>query len=347
MSRCYVNITLCIGLFVGFACFEPASLQAQDPQFSQFFATRIYMNPAFAGNTHFGRFSTHLRRQWPALQGYTSSGMYYDQSLPAINSGIGISLFQDRHGGGGVVSNKYSGYYSYRFNATRKLSVKFGIAGSYNSFNINLGRFTFTDQLISGASSTSDDFRFDRLQYFDVNTGLVAFTERYWGGISLSNLNNFSRVLDNPFPVKLSVHGGLLIPINKDIKGEFLKNVTIAAQYKTQQDFDQFDIGVYYGYSVVLVGIWYRGLLGLKDNVTTVTNQDAVILVAGLQFGAFRMSYSYDISASTLHTYSYGAHEVSLQVELWRNFNYKKKRFSRRNVPCPNFGGPGWQTNKD
>jgi len=336
-----------MALLASLLFFGGKELTAQDAQFSQFFATRIYMNPAFAGNTHFGRFSTHIRRQWPALQGYTSTGMYYDQSLPSFNSGIGVSLFQDRHGAGGVVYNKYAGYYSYRFNPTRKLAVKFGISGSYNSFNVDLSRFTFTDQLLSGSSATTDEFRFDKLQYFDVNTGLVAFTERYWGGVSVSNINNLRGGLTNPFPTKLSVHGGVLIPINKDIKGEFLRNLTIAAQYKAQQDYDQFDIGAYYGYSVVLVGVWYRGLLGLKDNETTITNQDAFILVAGLQYEAYRLSYSYDISASTLHGYSNGAHEMSLQIELWRNYKYKRRRSSDRNVPCPNFGGPGWQIDKD
>ena len=221
-----------------------------------------------------------------------------------------------------------------------------GLAGSYGSMNVDLGRFVFTDQLLSGSSSTTDSYRFDRLNYFDMHTGIVAFSEQYWLGASVSNLAQAWSRTQTIFPTKLSVHGGLLIPILKDAKGDFYRNITVAGQYKAQQDFDQLDIGAYYGYSLVLVGVWYRGLLGLKDNETSITNHDAIALIFGLNYEAFRLSYSYDISTSTLHTYSFGSHEVSLQIEIGRNHKYKRKRWSERNVPCPNFGGPGWQLGK-
>lgn len=319
---------------------------AQDAQFSQFFATRIYTNPAFAGNTHYTRISSHMRRQWPNVQGYTTSAFYIDQSLPWINSGVGFSVFQDRQAAGGLTYSKYTGYYAYRFSLSRKLYARLGISGSYSSFNVSLSQFVFTDQLLSGSSATTDSYQFDRLQFFDFSTGGVLYTEKYWIGASVLNLNNFQNRFENPYPVKLSMHGGMLIPINKDAKGDFLKNLTIAAQYKAQQDFDQFDIGAYYGYSAVLIGLWYRGLLGLKDNETSIVNHDAIVLIGGLKYGPYRLSYSYDITISSMAGYTGGAHEVSLQIELWRNKTFKKKKYSKSNIPCPNFGGPGWQSEK-
>ncbi|WP_417266065.1 type IX secretion system membrane protein PorP/SprF, partial [Brumimicrobium sp.] len=42
---------------------------AQDPQFSQFYANPIYLNPAFAGSHGCPRFAVNYRNQWPALSG--------------------------------------------------------------------------------------------------------------------------------------------------------------------------------------------------------------------------------------------------------------------------------------
>lgn len=313
----------------------------QDAQFSQFFATRIYLNPAFAGNTHFGRVSSHLRRQWPALQGYTTTGFYYDQNLPGISSGMAISMLNDRQGPAGLLYSEYNLMYAYKFQITRKINARLGLSGSYSAFKTDLSQFVFTDQMLSGSSETMDDYRFERMRFFDVNTGGLVYSKRYWLGFSVSNLNNFGPNNKNPYPIRYSIHGGAMIPINKNIKGEFHKYLNIATHFKSQQDFDQWDIGAYYGYSVVLVGIWYRGLLALKDNESSVHNLDAFILVAGLNYESFRLSYSYDITASTLSGYSGGAHEVSFQLEIFKNYKYKRRRKSELNVPCPSFG---WQT---
>ena len=47
-----------------------------------------------------------------------------------------------------------------------------------------------------------------------------------------------------------------------------------------------------------IIGVWYRGLEGLKDNETTQANRDAVVLVIGGVLEGSRISYSYDISTS-------------------------------------------------
>ncbi|MEP7168941.1 MAG: type IX secretion system membrane protein PorP/SprF, partial [Bacteroidota bacterium] len=40
---------------------------AQDPAFTQFYASPIYLNPAFAGSSRCPRLSLNYRNQWPGF----------------------------------------------------------------------------------------------------------------------------------------------------------------------------------------------------------------------------------------------------------------------------------------
>ena len=50
-----------------------ATLLAQDPEFSQYYAAPLYLNPAFTGTTADHRFIANFRNQWPNVaQGYVT-----------------------------------------------------------------------------------------------------------------------------------------------------------------------------------------------------------------------------------------------------------------------------------
>ncbi|MDZ7648921.1 MAG: type IX secretion system membrane protein PorP/SprF [Cytophagales bacterium] len=56
--------------------FIPTSLAfAQDPQFSQYYASPLYLNPGFTGITPQQRLTSNYRIQWPNLpQAYVTYG---------------------------------------------------------------------------------------------------------------------------------------------------------------------------------------------------------------------------------------------------------------------------------
>src|SRR5690606_38165819 len=69
---------------------------AQDIQFSQFYASSMYANPAFAGSAHSGRVSSHTRYQWPRLDAkYFTTLASFDFYAPKVNSGFGIMALKD------------------------------------------------------------------------------------------------------------------------------------------------------------------------------------------------------------------------------------------------------------
>ena len=75
------------------------SVQAQDPELSQFYASPVYTNPALAGSAvcaygAAGRFATNYRNQWPNLPGtFRSFCASWDQHIPSVGGGLGAMVF--------------------------------------------------------------------------------------------------------------------------------------------------------------------------------------------------------------------------------------------------------------
>ena len=80
-------------------------IQAQDAMFSQYYANPLYLNPAFAGTNVCPRLAFHFRDQWPSMPGtfmtYTAS---FDEHFDKISGGVGVLLFGDRAGEGGIIN---------------------------------------------------------------------------------------------------------------------------------------------------------------------------------------------------------------------------------------------------
>ena len=74
-------------------CFTVSSLSLndQDPEFTQFYAAPVYLNPAFAGSARCPRVGFNYRNQWPALQKtYITYAASYDQHIDALSGGLGL-----------------------------------------------------------------------------------------------------------------------------------------------------------------------------------------------------------------------------------------------------------------
>ena len=58
---------------------------AQDPEFTQFYANQLYLNPAFAGSARCPRLSLNWRDQWPAISGnFVTYSAAYDQHVEGV-----------------------------------------------------------------------------------------------------------------------------------------------------------------------------------------------------------------------------------------------------------------------
>lgn len=325
------KIILLIGVIISLKSY------GQDPQFSQFYATSLYLNPAFTGNTEVGRLSGVYRNQWASIPGaFVSYSFAYDYNLSNVNSGVGLMVTQDKAGSGGLKFTNVAGLYSYAFQIKRKLFFRAGLKASYTFRGINEHSLLFADQIIrDGAQETVESFNDNRISYFDVGTGGLIYSNKYWFGFSLDHINQPEQSLIYHvanLPIKSSIHGGYNFLLDDNSMNDEGTSITAAFNYKHQLNWNQLDIGAYYNKGSFVIGLWYRGVPFMKTFENNYNN-DAIIFLAGIQTKGIKIGYSYDVTISKLYGNTGGSHEISLIYE--HSKKHKKKR--RQAVPCAKF----------
>lgn len=309
----------------------------QDPQFSQYYASQLYLNPAFAGANVCGRVSTSIRNQWPAIgNGYVTELISADHFFQTQSVGTGLTILNDRAGTGKLRLTQISGLVSYEFIVNRDLGFRAGFQPGLGLRSINFNSLVFGDQLGRGGNVPTVEAPTQTKAYFDFSTGVLAFTRFAWLGLSFHHITKPNESLmsdESPLPMKFSMHGGYKIYIDDDKRTDQLRSITPSFNYKSQGKFDQLDLGCYYSTGVLNVGLWYRGIPIFKHYDKGYPNNDALILVLGATIDRFNVGYSYDITISWLKGNTNGAHELSLSYQFCK---LKKKRRAIK-VACPKF----------
>lgn len=322
-----------------------ASCFAQDPEFSQYYAAPLYLNPAFSGTASDHRLIANHRNQWPNVSnGFVTYAFSYDYNLSELNSGLGFMIVTDRAGTANLRSTVVNFQYSYKVNLNGAWMLSSGLNFGLGFRNIDFNELIFGDQLAfdSDGGVPSDDPILSSLQsskYFDFGGGILAYNRKFWLGFSASHLNRPNRSLLNEvaqIPIKTSFHGGVRIPLyHGPFKREHVAAIAPSFVYKRQGQFDQLDLGAYFLYEPVVVGLWYRGI-PIEQNVRDNISQDAVVVILGFQLAKVELSYSYDLTVSDLGPIAGGAHEIALKYKLdiiGTQKNKKKEKY----IPCPTF----------
>jgi type IX secretion system PorP/SprF family membrane protein len=327
---------------------------AQDPQFSQFYAAPLYLNPALTGSTGQARAGINYRNQWPAIDAnFTTMSAYFDYFIEDKRSGVGIILNRDVEGLAGLRSLSVGLQYSYELEITKNIGFRPGAQVALFNRDINFNRLTFGDQfdpvtgnIISPSTAESFNTNFSKT-FIDLSLGGVLFTRSAWLGLAAFHLNrpNQSIVDENsPLPTKLSVHGGFKYYMKSGVKGMGLyaqdaeRSLAPAFQYRHQGQFDQLDLGLYYTAEPLVVGLWYRGV-PFKQVNGFANNESIVILLGFTNIGAkqaLNIGYSFDYTISKLGAGSGGAHEFSM-VYSWSMRDPRKPPRDKLIIPCPDF----------
>ncbi|MBT1711251.1 type IX secretion system membrane protein PorP/SprF [Fulvivirgaceae bacterium PWU5] len=330
------------------------AVTAQDPQFSQFYAAPLYLNPALAGATNQARAGLNYRNQWPSIDAnFTTLSAYFDYFIEDYNSGIGVILSQDREGLAGLRSLSLGLQYSYELSITKELGFRPGVQIGIFNRDVNFDKLTFGDQydpstgqLIS--QQTAETFQTQSARTFvDLSFGGVFFTKSAWLGVSAWHLTQPNQSLigeESKLPVKLSLHGGFKFFMKPGTTGSGVyarkaeRSISPAFQYRHQGEWDQMDLGLYFTFEPLVLGTWYRGV-PFKKVGDAVNNESIVLLIGFTQIGAkdaINIGYSYDYTISKLGTGSGGAHEFSL-VYTWPMRNPRKPPKDKLMIPCPDF----------
>lgn len=314
--------------------------RAQDPQLSQFYAAPLYLNPALTGNTFQDRIILNYRKQWMGIApGYETYCVSYDHNTSKLHSGFGGMVMRDVSGSNRLAFTHAAFNYSFEARLDHKRAIRFGTRLGYTLREFDRSSLVFADQVIrEGAPTTIEDGFRTRASYFDASVGMLYFSEAFWFGTSFNHINRPQQTLfengDVRLPVRTSVHSGYRFATDGQKLRRSKSYMTVAAHYKAQDKWDQLDIGAYMDHDRVNFGFWYRGLPGVKAYQPGYANDDAVIAMVGYETEQqLRITYSYDVTVSSLTLKSGGSHEISLIYE-WPK---KSKNRKWKAVPCPKF----------
>ncbi|TMI66447.1 MAG: type IX secretion system membrane protein PorP/SprF [Bacteroidetes bacterium] len=302
------------------------SVSAQDPNFSQFFASPLTLNPAMTGKFDgVYRVAGNYRNQWPTFNNafvtYTAS---FDMgimksSLPEIDQfGVGIMAFSDKSGNG-ILSNNCAALslaYHKGLDEDGYHQIGAGFQGTYVNKRLDVSKVTFADQLtpLGFTGVTNEIFTNSQVNvsYFDLNAGVLynGSTNGYnnfYLGASMYHINRPKESFQGGeylLPARITIQGGFKIPIASYHSLHFSANHSMQANAKNTV------VGAAFGLNIngdeenptnLFLGSWYRF-------------NDAIIPYLGLEFNGLHLGYSYDVNTSELKPGSNmkGGNEISL-----------------------------------
>ncbi|MFH2095653.1 MAG: PorP/SprF family type IX secretion system membrane protein, partial [Bacteroidota bacterium] len=312
----------------GFSC-------AQDPVFSQFYANRLYLNPAYAGEEGCYRLILNYRNQWPALgSDYLTYSASVDKFVEKVQGGLGLHIFRDTEGDGAMITTGINAMYSYTLKVNRKFYIKSGFQVSYFQKRLNWD-FIFPDMIdpLYGVIYRSNEplvqnrIGSTNTDYVDFSAGAIAMNNNYFIGFAVHHLTepeeSFRGNSDAVLPRKYTLHMGTNIPVMARglKKGDFFVSPNLL--FQQQQDFQQINYGFYVTRKSIVAGIMLRQNIKFQF--------DSFIMLMGYSISNMKFGYSYDLTVSRLCNQTLGAHEISFSYV----FNCKPPGPKYHVVKCP------------
>ena len=315
--------------------------QAQDPQFSQFYAVPLYLGPSYAGTTKGSRVNLNYRNQWPALgKSFTTIAFSYDHYFYKFQSGLGVLFLRDRAGEGKLGITNAGFQYSFNIIVNKYWRIRPGVHFVYTQKSIDFSALTLPSGDFQGTSTQHTPL--EKVLAFDFGTSILAYTNVHWFGFSVDHLTQPNLSLyeteEYKLPIKYQVFGGtrltkrgrLIRSMSESLNGSFL--------FKTQGGKHQLDFGGYWYKEPLMIGVWLRALPFYKiGDKRYIFSRDALILMAGYKVENMSFAYSFDATISNLLiTKTAGSHEISMMY-LFNQEWERMKRPKKRPVPCPTF----------
>lgn len=326
-----------------FALLLTVAAEAQDPHFSQFFASPLTLNPAFTGKFDGQwRLAANHRDQWPSIpKAYVTTSASID--FPILKKvipdndvfGIGISGLTDASANNALKLNYGSASLSYHKSLDENgyNTIGAGFQATYSSLVLDMSKLTFEDEL--GQNGFNQGTTHDVLtngnnqSYFDLNAGMLFSgssngENNYYLGVSMYHINRPKVSFKDRnwyLTSRTTIHGGASLPVSSVV------GVNISALYQAQNKASETLFGAALALNAnsdnvnptnVFIGAWMR-------------INDAVIPYVGLEFAGLRIGASYDINISSLKaaTTSRGGSEISII--------YIKRKAESKGLPCPRF----------
>jgi type IX secretion system PorP/SprF family membrane protein len=319
------------------------SALAQDPHFSQFFASPLTLNPAFTGKFDGEwRLAVNHRDQWPSIpKAYVTSSASFDiglmkNKLPEGDVfGIGVSGLTDASANSQLKLNYGSLSLSYHkaLDEDGYNTIGAGFQGTYSSLILDQSKLTFETMLAQNGFTNESGREIlqngNNQSYFDMNAGILFSgssngSNNYYAGVSIYHANRPKvgfKDANYQLASRLTAHAGGTVPVSDvlNFNGSIIHQIQAKASETTLGGALSYNLnGDEVNPSNVFIGTWVRF-------------KDALIPYIGLEVNGLRIGASYDINVSSLKsaTASRGGSEFSLI--------YIKRKSDSKGIPCPKF----------
>ena len=328
-------------VFISFALLGN-NVFGQDPQFTQFYANPLYLNPALAGIEDDLTFTSNYREQWNALlfpYKTTQASFiipYHENKHKkpfGHKGGLGLSIYNDVAGQEnnfkttGVNSNFA---YNLPFDEHFVNVITFGLQIGYIQKNIDATNLQWGEQYdpyigFNSSASVSENIEFQRKGFLDVGSGVF-----WWynplpqenrkvvsinSGLSVSHMNNPNESIivndENRLPLLYKYHGGIVFKLHNHLTASL--NTLVAFQNLTTQG----NVGTYLTYRFFAVGsdLFEENFIRLGGWYRV---NDAAILLTEFESTKFKMGFSYDWNTSDLRYQNrgIGTYEVFFSIKF-------------------------------
>ncbi len=322
--------------------FAIKATKAQDPNFSQFFASPLTVNPALTGSPNSDlRVFTNYRQQW------IGNNTSYNTGTISVDSRLFKDYLAENHvfglGGFFMRDQSLNGYFRSTYaslNTSYSMAIDeygihnigIGLAGIYGDRRLDFSQLTFSEQFGSGgfntALPTGESSLTSLKPYMSVASGLIY---RYRGdeteidfGVSGYHYNRpkqsfLSDSLGNTLPTRFVSHFNMENYLSENF------SLSTNAVFQTQASQSYFAAGTILNFGamdqnvgkIFSVGLFYR-------------SDDAVYPYLGLIVDRWQYGLTYDVAVSKLKTSSYTPRTFELSVIYnLANNNLKERKLVR------------------
>lgn len=316
--------------------FSVQHTHAQDPVFTQFYAAPILINPSFAGSVGTARVGVGYRDQWNGNNyKLSTSFVSLDNWFESINSGMGLSLTNQKEALTNYNFTQVNLSYAYHLKLSKKLTFFPGISFGYGAKSYNFQDLILGDQInvFNGNVYPFSEDPFvsnDKVNFLDISVGGVFYMKYAWLGISVKHLNkpNISFLDDEelPLPILYSIHGGYQFLLNSKGNSSFLPTdsfLFLTFNYMDQNSYNRLDLG-----AEIQLSHFYVGVLATSQLIKIASDSDLLISVnplIGLEIKNLKLGLSYDFPISNLGNIA-GTGEITMLYTIGKSQQKNRER---------------------
>jgi type IX secretion system PorP/SprF family membrane protein len=318
----------------------------QDNHYSQFYYAPLSINPAHTGSfTAKNRVVINYRQQWSFLPfPYITSSFSFDKRLATKKLktnilAIGLSAISDKGGVGNLSTQGAAVSLAYHQSVSETGST-IGLGFQYGLYQLGFDKsvLKFGDQVISGTTTSLENFATTQLVYSDLNTGILVNVKTkgrygYLIGFSYNHilqptLTFYSPIKINKYTPRYTAQYGMAIAVTPKVQVNpmsILQHQGASTEWVLGSSINYF---IKKGF-VLKSGLWFR----------QTRNSDAIIVNVGTEWKGVIYGLSYDVNVSSLRKASNGrgALEMAIQYKFGKIKYLSTYKVKGKLMNCPMF----------